>query len=132
LAEGRLLAKPGAEGAGLSGWIRLGVANGEINPVANYLGSGLVYTGLIAGRDKDEVGVAVMRAGFSDAARRAAAELGIARAEAETTFETTYRFTVRDWLNIQPDVQYVIHPGGRLAVGNAFVVGMRFAFTASR
>jgi porin len=96
------------------------------------VGSGLVYTGLIAGRDKDEVGVAIMRADLSDAARRLAARGGIAKGDAETTFETTYRFTVRDWLNIQPDVQYVIHPGGRLAVANAFVVGMRFALTASR
>lgn len=132
LAEGRLLAKPGVEGAGLNGWVRLGLANGEINPVSAYVGSGLVYTGLIAGRDKDEVGVAIMRADLSDAARRLAARGGIAKGDAETTFETTYRFTVRDWLNIQPDVQYVIHPGGRLAVANAFVVGMRFALTASR
>ncbi|HEY5105238.1 MAG TPA: carbohydrate porin [Caulobacteraceae bacterium] len=132
LAEGKLLAKPGAEDAGLSGWIRIGVANGDINPIANYIGSGLVYTGLIAGRDKDEIGVAINRAGFGDPIRLAEARAGRRIGEAETTLEATYRYTVRDWLNIQPDVQYVIHPGGDLALANALVVGVRFAFTASK
>lgn len=132
LVEGRLLKKAGADEGGLSGWLRLGVANGDINPVANYLGAGLVYTGLIKGRDKDDVGLAIARAGLSDAARRAAQLRGVTMGGAETTFEATWRFSVRDWLNVQPDVQYVIHPGGVLTLGNALVAGVRIAVTASR
>jgi porin len=132
LAEGKLLSKPDADEAGLSGWIRLGLANGRIDRVANYLGGGLVYTGLVPGRDKDEVGIALMRAGFGGPARLAAERNGVRMGGAETTFEAAYRYAFRDWLNIQPDVQYVIHPGGDLALGNALVVGLRLAFTASR
>lgn len=91
LAEGRLLGKPNAKDGGLAGWIRVGVANGDLNRIDSYLGAGLVYTGLIAGRDQDQAGVAVARAGFGAPARRAA-ELGGARlGDAETTFEATYR-----------------------------------------
>lgn len=136
LVEGRLAAKaakPGEGGeGGLSGWLRVGLANGDINRVANYLGAGLVYTGPIPGRDKDQAGVAINRAGFGDGARALAARAGVQLAAAETTFEATYRYALKDWLNIQPDLQYVIHPGGELALGNALVVGVRLAFTASR
>ena len=131
LVEGRLLSKPDAE-AGLSGWLRVGVANGDINPVDTYVGGGLVYTGLIKGRDSDEVGVAVARAGFGGPARLAAARAGVRLASAETDFEVTYRYAFRDWLTIQPDVQYVIHPGADRSVGNAVVIGVRFSFTASK
>ncbi|MDQ2861163.1 MAG: carbohydrate porin [Pseudomonadota bacterium] len=132
LIEGQLAAKPRHGDGGLSGWLRVGLANGDINRIANYLGAGLVYTGPIAGRDKDQVGVAINRAGFGAGARAAAMRAGVPLAGAETTFEATYRYAVKDWLNVQPDLQYVIHPGGNLALGDALVVGVRLAFTASR
>jgi len=132
LIEGRVAGESDGGQGGLSGWVRVGVANGDINRIADYLGAGLVYTGLIAGRDKDQAGLAINRAGFGDGARAQAARAGIPLAGAETTFEATYRYAVKDWLNVQPDVQYVIHPGGNLALGDALVIGVRLAFTASR
>ena len=132
LAEGRLAGRPGVEGAGLSGWLRIGFANGDINRADSYLGAGLVYTGLIAGRDKDEIGLAVNRAGFGDGARYAGGLLGRQIADAETDFEATYRYAFKDWLNIQPDVQWVIHPDGDARLRNAVVVGLRLAFTVSK
>ncbi len=132
LIEGRLTATPRSKDGGLSGWLRVGVANGDINRVADYLGAGLVYTGLLPGRDQDQAGVAISRAGFGDGARAAADRAGVSLAGAETIFEATYRCGVTDWLAIQPDLQYVIHPGGNSALGNAVVAGVRLAFTASR
>ncbi len=136
LVEGRLLARPGAGSGdgdgGLSAWLRVGAANGDINPVQNYLGAGLVYTGLVKGREKDEVGVAIARAGFGPGARYQARLSGRDIASAETDLEATYRFVFRDWLNLQPDLQYVIDPHGDRHIANALVVGLRFAFTYSR
>ncbi len=132
LVEGRLARKPKSGEGGLSGWLRLGVANGDINRVADYLGAGLVYIGLFPGRDKDQAGVAISRAGFGDGAHAAAARGGVSLADAENIFEATYRYGVTDWLNIQPDLQYVVHPGGNPGLGNAVVAGVRLAFTASR
>jgi porin len=132
LAEGRLMAKPGGGDGGLSGWIRVGLANGDINEVANYLGAGLVYTGLIKDRDKDQAGVAIARAGFGAGARYAGALVGKDIGGSETDLETTYRYVFKDWLNIQPDLQYVIDLHGDRHVRNALVAGLRLAFTYSK
>jgi porin len=129
LAEGRLQPKPdGAEG-GLSGWIRLGVADDRINRIAGYQGAGLVYAGPFPGRDKDQVGLAIARAAFGGPARTAAFNAGGRLGAAETTLEATYRVALRGRLTLQPDMQYVIHPGGDPVRRNATVVGLRLAFT---
>ena len=132
LVEGRLLASPGGLGGGLSGWIRGGVANGDINPVANYLGAGVVYTAPIKGRDKDAVGLALSRAGLGAGARHVGQLNGRNIGSAETNLEVTYRYVIADWLYVQPDVQYVIDPHGDRGIPNALVAGVRFAFTYSK
>jgi porin len=51
----------------------------------------------------------------------------------ETFFEATYQYQATSWLQIQPDVQYVINPGAGLAnsnnpnkrIGNETVLGVR-------
>ncbi len=132
LIEGQLMPKPGGGDGGLAGWIRAGLANGNINPVANYASAGLVYTGLIAGRAKDEVGVSIARAGLGDGARHQGALEGRRIGAAETNLETTYRYVVNDWLNVQPDLQYVIDPHGDVHIPDALVVGLRLAFTYTK
>ena len=132
LAEGRLMGASGGDKGELSGWVRLGFANGRINRADSYLGAGLVYIGLIPGRDKDEIGAAVARVGFGAGARAAGQAVGDRIAGSETDLEATYRLAFRDWLNLQPDVQYVIHPGGVAGRSPAFVVGLRLAITVSR
>ena len=52
---------------------------------------------------------------------------------AETVFEVSYMAQIAPWWIIQPDVQYIVHPGGNVpdpndpgrAVPDAFVVGLR-------
>jgi porin len=132
LVDGLLLAKPGKSGEGLRGWIRAGVANGDINLAENYLGAGLVYTGPFSGRDQDQIGVAIARAGFGAGARYQGALAGRDIGPAETDIETTYHYALKDWVSLQPDVQYVINPSGDRHIPNALVVGFRLAITASR
>ncbi len=132
LAEGRLIREGKSEDSGLSGWIRMGAADGHINPVTNYVGAGLVYTGLFPGRDEDQAGVAIAFARFGTPARRASLAAGDPIDDNETDLEATYRYAVTDWLNLQPDLQYVIHPGGRSRIGNAVVIGLRAEFTVSK
>ena len=130
LAEGRLL---GAAGGGqLSGWLRLGFADGRINRAERYLGAGLVWAGPIPGRDRDEVGIAVARAGFGAGARAAGRLVGETIGGSETDIEATYRLAFRDWLNLQPDVQYILDPNGDVRRRAALVVGLRLAITVSR
>ena len=48
-------------------------------------------------------------------------------AAGETTVELTYLAQLGSWLTVQPDLQYVIHPGGTRATQNAVVSGLRVA-----
>ena len=130
LVEGKLISS-GDQGGGLSGWVRVGVSNGDINPVSNYLGAGLVYAGPIPGRDKDEVGIALARAGLGEGSRVAGQAAGRRIGQAETVFEATYRYSLNDTLSLQPDLQYVIRPHGDSELGNALVFGLRLALTIS-
>jgi porin len=43
----------------------------------------------------------------------------------EAVIELTYRAQVTRWLALQPDVQWVIHPGGSTAIDNALVLSLR-------
>lgn len=40
-------------------------------------------------------------------------------------FEFTYQAQVAKWLTIQPDVQFIINPGGTQDLNNALVIGAR-------
>src|SRR5207237_748378 len=48
-------------------------------------------------------------------------------AAAPTANKYTSKPQLRPWLTVQPDVQYVIHPGGTRATRNAVVPGLRVA-----
>ena len=50
----------------------------------------------------------------------------------ETAIELTYRVQAKDWLTLQPDLQYVIHPNGDHAIGNALVIGLRLNVNLTR
>ena len=131
LIEGRLLDR-GEEGKGISGWLRIGLANGDINPAHRYLGAGLVYTGPIHGRDKDEAGIGLTSVGFGEGARVAGLQERRQVTGHETVLEATYRYAWKDWLAVQPDVQYIIRPHGDPHIGNALMVAVRMAFTWSK
>jgi porin len=106
----------------LSAWIRLGVADARANPVAAYLGGGAVAT---VGQWR--VGFAAAHARLGAAARRALFAPERAR-RAETVLELTAQRQLAPWFNIQPDLQYVIHPGWDRGLHNTLVAGMRFSF----
>lgn len=133
LVERRLIHSGGLRAAdgvkpGLAGFVQLGFANGRINPIEHYLGGGLVYTGLLRREHDDRVGVTVARASFGAPYRRAIAATGATGAlgdRAETVIEMTYRTPLTAWLTVQPDVQYVIDPGGDPALRDALAVGVR-------
>lgn len=110
------------DGTALDGYVRYGVANEDLNPLDRYVGAGIVATGLVPGRPDDQAGFAIAHARFGSPARRVRGDAE----RHETTLELTYSAQVTDWLRLQPDIQYVINPGGRPDLGNALVVGLRF------
>jgi porin len=103
----------------------LGFADATSNAIEQYLGGGLVYTGLIATRPEDQLGIAIARARLGTPYRRRLALAGEASDRAETNIELTYRAALTPWLTLQPDVQYVINPSGNPVLRNALLVGLR-------
>ena len=120
----------GEDGQGLGAFVQFGFADPQRNEIGRYWGAGLNYTGLIPGRDHDVAGIAVASARngdhflhFMQTAQASAFE------RAETVIEATYLAELRPWLNVQPDVQYVIHPGTDPALDDALVAGARVQVT---
>lgn len=108
---------------GLGAFLRLGVADDGGNVFDRYAGFGLVYRGPIPSRDDDQLGFAVAAARLGAEAR---ATLGSPATEDwEVAYELTYRARVTPWLSVQPELQYVVHPGGDPLADDALVVGLR-------
>jgi porin len=53
--------------------------------------------------------------------------LGTAEPGEELVLEVLYDAVVRPWFHLQPDLQWVRHPGGQTDVPDAWVVGLRTA-----
>lgn len=110
----------------LDAWVRFGIADTTVNQIRSYLGSGLVYTGLLPGRPDDQLGLAVAVARNGGRFLRAALAAGMPEDKREINIELTYRAPVTDWLTLQPDVQYIVNPGTHPDLRDALVIGLRF------
>lgn len=66
-----------------------------------YLGVGCSYTGLLSKKESDVLGLAMAR-GF----------LTTEKGKDETALELTYKINFTDQIYLQPDFQYIFHPGG--------------------
>lgn len=126
IVEGPLYSEGGDDGQGLAAFFRIGVAEARVNPFARYVGAGLVYTGLLPARPKDQFGLAFAHVGTGGALREAAALAGGELETGETNVELAYRVELADGFFLQPDVQYVVDPGADPSLTNAWVVGLRF------
>lgn len=116
--------RPGA----LTAFAQLGLGDARVDRIGGYLGGGLTRIAPFPGRAQDELGLAVAAARIGSHYARARSTAGIPTA-AETTVELTYLVRLGSWLAVQPDVQYVIHPGGTRATRNALVPGLRLEAT---
>ena len=92
---------------GLGAFVQFGSNRKNVNEVNRYVGAGLNYHGLIPGRDQDDFGIAFAQAQITDDLIDAGG-----RNDHETTIEATYRAQVTEHISLQPDLQYVINPGG--------------------
>lgn len=90
----------------------------SINPMPWFASAGASYQGLVPGRDRDTAAFAVYYGGFSR---------DLPGQTYELVLEWTYAIAVGRRLTVQPDVQYVINPGGVSSIGNAVVLGVQLA-----
>jgi porin len=122
LVEARLL--DGKDDRALRVWLRAGEAADTVNPVATYVGGGVTW-----GNSQANYGLAVAHARQGDPARHATLYDGHPGNRAETAIEATGRWRVLRGLSVQPDAQYIVHPGWDPNWHNALVLALRLDWT---
>ena len=122
-------------------FLRVGAAPADRNLVTLYADTGFNFKGILPGRSDDVFGVALAVAQIGGGARdldldqRQFTGTATPIRDNETTLEVTYRVQATPWWTVQPDLQFIRHPGGDVAlstqptkaVPNALVLGLRSA-----
>lgn len=134
--------KPGTKDGGVGVFARIMAAPPDRNLIDSFVQAGISYRAPFTGRDNDTIGLATSWAHISskaakldsDRAKFAGQPIPIRRSEIQIEF--TYQAQLAAWLQIQPDFQYLIQPGGGVLdsgtgrrSGNAAVLGTRAIVT---
>ena len=90
---------------------------------------GLVYKGLIPGRDEDQTTLGFIYGNFSEHYARTVKAAGNGVPDYESVVESGYRIQLTKFAFLQPDVQWVIRPSGTGRIPDALVVGAEMGFT---
>ena len=141
-ADQLLYRPPGVKDGGAGLFLRAMGAPGERNLLEVFVDGGLTYKGAF-GRANDTFGLGVAYARISDTARASDSASASASGHpllhrtAETVLELSYQAQVVPWWVVQPDLQYVLDPGGGIVdpgrpgrrVGDALILGLRTGVT---
>ncbi len=101
---------------GIGVFAQYGWAPEDRSEVEHYYGGGFQWVGALPSRDEDIWGVGAFTVEFSNKADFAD--------ERETAIELFYMAQLTNWMNLKPDLQYIMNPGG---IGNddALALGLR-------
>lgn len=121
---------------GLGAFFRLGAGPADRNPFNLVIDGGLHYQGPFPGRNDDAIGLGCVFVGASEDLRRRERDDRDIRGVPVDTFsdyelvlELTYTAWLTPWWTLQPDVQWVLHPGGSAAIEDAWIIGLRTGLT---
>lgn len=118
---------------GLTGFFRLTGAPADRNLTQMSVDGGLVFKGLVPGRDYDTLSIAASYLEISDdikAAQRTVNSvfgpaIGFSDiADFEGVIELTYKFQIAAWWTLAPSLQYAIHPGGSTTIDDAWILSI--------
>ena len=107
----------------ISAFLQFGQANGEVSAFTQHLGVGLVLDSPFAIRAHDSLGVAATTVRFTGDSHAAFEE------HRETAIEIYYKLSVRQFLSLLPDVQYIHHPGGSRSRHETLVITPRLVIS---
>jgi porin len=120
---------------GLSVFLNATYADRRTSTEDNQIAAGLLYKGPFEGRPADELGFAVGRTHVNSRIADLETELNAAHpgsAEVqnyEYVGEVFYGVRMTRWLELRPNIQYVVQPGGVARSTNDVIVGLRFSAT---
>jgi porin len=101
----------------------------EISIVPFQVNVGLNYKGLFPHRDADRTVLFFIDGEISSDYARSVRHRGRRLAESEKVIEFGHRFQLTRWSYFQPDIQYVMDPGGTGDIADAVVIGAQMGLT---
>ncbi|MCX6962281.1 MAG: carbohydrate porin, partial [Verrucomicrobia bacterium] len=101
----------------------------NISKLPFQVNSGIVYKGLVPARDYDTTMLGFVYGNFSDDYAGTVAATGAGTPSYEIALEAGYRIQVTKFAYIQPNVQWIINPGGTGNIPNALVLGAQMNVT---
>ncbi|MDB6175163.1 MAG: Porin [Chthoniobacteraceae bacterium] len=121
--------KPGSD-QGLILWAASGLYPQEkVSIIPFQVNAGVVYTGLFPTRDEDKTILGLIYGRFSRAYAGTQIFLGNGDPRYELVVEAGYRIQFTKFASIQPDVQYIVNPGGTGRIPDAWVLGAQIGIT---
>jgi len=111
---------------GMDLFLQIGHSPDPASLIDSHLTCGLTYTGLIPGAEKDQVGLALAHASLNN--RLMNRHPAVYQVD-ETALEFTYKHHLTDELVLQPDLQYIIHPGMQTSTNNSVIGILRLHWT---
>ena len=87
---------------------------------------GTIWQGVFPRRDRDQLLFTYLVSSFSRNYADFVVAMGGKRPTTEHVLEAGYAIYISDYYTIQPDLQYIIRPNGKDAVGNSLVIGIQF------
>lgn len=112
-----------AQGDTVEAWLRVGVAESQVNQFDSYVGAGVVLSGFLPEKFDDTLGVAIAAAHNSNAYR---VQAGSSSLSQELNIELTWRIRLSERWVLQPDLQFIHHPGTDRGADDAIALGLRF------
>lgn len=119
-SEGGVYREDSTSAQGINAFVRVGVADKNINQANWTYSVGAVYQGLFPDRNDDVLGVAITVNHASDKYKTLNNAVS-----PEKDFEITYKAQIFPYLVIQPTFQYITNPGMDKSLENSTVIGIR-------
>ncbi len=101
----------------------------NISIIPFQLSGGALYQGLVPARSKDMTILGIIYGNFSDDYAKAASQPLGGFPTSEVDLEFGYRVQATAFAYVQPDVQYIITPGGTGNIPNALIIGAQVGLT---
>jgi porin len=129
IADQMIYREKGTTDQGLTPLVCATIGPESINKFPFFLMGGLIYKGLVPGRNNDTTAVQMAYAKYSDKIKDSQASVGSSPQQYEIALEFTHKIMITKWMFMQPDLQYIISPGGTGNIDDALVLGFRFGLT---
>jgi porin len=104
---------------GFGVFVMVGTADQDVSAIANTVAAGAIWNGVVPGRDRDGIGLAILHADLSDDGA-AGTPLD------ETAWELLYRCQLTPAISLKPDLQFIQNAGGADGADDVFVAMLRF------